>query len=121
VSAVTPAYFLINYAIGGISGWKIDLKRYGDATDMWVDYVRVYSGTLPAPTITPKGAYLFDQPTTVSLSCPAPSAKIHYTLDGITPTTTSPVADGPVTITAPGIITAIAFAEGVQASRPATA
>jgi hypothetical protein len=36
--------FLINYAIGGISGWEIDLEREGNATDMWVDYVRVYQG-----------------------------------------------------------------------------
>ena len=36
--------FLINYAIGGISGWKVDLKREGNASDMWVDYVRVYHG-----------------------------------------------------------------------------
>lgn len=38
-----PHCFLIDYAIGGISGWKIDLDRYGNGTDMWVDYVRVYS------------------------------------------------------------------------------
>ena len=44
LSARQPFFFLINYAIGGISGWKIDLARYGDATDMWVDYVRVYQG-----------------------------------------------------------------------------
>jgi hypothetical protein len=36
--------FLINYAVGGISGWKIDLKREGGASDMWVDYVTVYQG-----------------------------------------------------------------------------
>jgi hypothetical protein len=39
-----PYWFLINYAIGGISGWHIDAARYGNATDMWVDYVRVYQG-----------------------------------------------------------------------------
>jgi beta-glucanase (GH16 family) len=39
-----PHCFLINYAIGGISGWKIDLERYGDGSDMYVDYVRVYHG-----------------------------------------------------------------------------
>lgn len=39
-----PTYFLINYAIGGISGWHIDLARYGNQSDMWVDYVRVYQG-----------------------------------------------------------------------------
>ena len=44
VSKSAPFTFLINYAVGGISGWKIDLKREGDASDMWVDYVRVYHG-----------------------------------------------------------------------------
>jgi hypothetical protein len=39
-----PFWFLINYAIGGISGWKIDLERYGNVSDMYVDYVRVYAG-----------------------------------------------------------------------------
>ena len=37
-------WFLINYAIGGISGWHIDMDRYGNASDMYVDYVRVYAG-----------------------------------------------------------------------------
>jgi len=40
--SLNPQFFLINYAIGGISGWKIDLARYGNASDMYVDYVRVY-------------------------------------------------------------------------------
>jgi hypothetical protein len=44
MSANQPLWFLINYAIGGISGWKIDLDRYNNSTDMWVDYVRVYQG-----------------------------------------------------------------------------
>ena len=43
-SKALPHFFLINYAIGGISGWKIDLEREGYATDMWVDYVRAYQG-----------------------------------------------------------------------------
>jgi len=44
ISKTEPAGFLINYAIGGISGWKINLDREGNASDMWVDYVRVYQG-----------------------------------------------------------------------------
>ena len=44
VSKTAEFTFLINYAIGGISGWKIDLAREGGASDMWVDYVRVYRG-----------------------------------------------------------------------------
>ena len=43
VSLAQPAWFLIDYAIGGISGWPIDLERYGNQSDMWVDWVRVYS------------------------------------------------------------------------------
>lgn len=37
-----PHCLLINYAIGGISGWKIDLERYDNGSDMYVDYLRVY-------------------------------------------------------------------------------
>lgn len=43
VSKKFPHCFLINYAIGGISGWKIDLSRYNEGSDMWVDYVRVFA------------------------------------------------------------------------------
>lgn len=45
VTRILPHFFLINYAIGGISGWKIDLEREGYASDMWVDFVRVYQGS----------------------------------------------------------------------------
>jgi hypothetical protein len=43
VSRDNPHLFLVNLAIGGISGWPINLSRYGEGTDMWVDYVRVYA------------------------------------------------------------------------------
>lgn len=43
ISKEFPHYFLVNYAIGGISGWPIDLSRYNEGSDMWVDYVRVYA------------------------------------------------------------------------------
>ena len=43
VSRENPHFFMINYAIGGISRWPIDLERYGNGSDMWVDYVRVYA------------------------------------------------------------------------------
>lgn len=44
VSKSSRLFFMINYAIGGISGWHIDMQRYGNVSDMWVDYVRVYHG-----------------------------------------------------------------------------
>lgn len=42
ISKKTPFFFLINLATGG--GWPVDLSRYGGIADMYVDYVRVYSG-----------------------------------------------------------------------------
>lgn len=36
-----PTYFLVNLAVGG-NGWPVDLSRYGNIVDMYVDYIRVY-------------------------------------------------------------------------------
>jgi hypothetical protein len=44
VSRQRPFYFLINLATG--SGWPVDLSRYDGIADMYVDYVRVYSGAV---------------------------------------------------------------------------
>jgi len=33
----------VNLAIGGISGWRIDLSRVHGVADMYVDYIRVYA------------------------------------------------------------------------------
>ncbi|MDO4950143.1 MAG: family 16 glycosylhydrolase [Bacteroidales bacterium] len=35
---------MVNYAIGGASGWKVDLERYGNRSNMYVDYIRVFEG-----------------------------------------------------------------------------
>lgn len=39
-----PLFFLVNLATGG--GWPVDLSRYGGRADMYVDYIRVYQGTV---------------------------------------------------------------------------
>ena len=44
VTKSQKTWFLIDYAIAGISGWPYDLERYGNESDMWVDWVRVYCG-----------------------------------------------------------------------------
>lgn len=36
-----PMYFMVNLAIGG-NGWPVDLARYGNVADMYVDFIRVY-------------------------------------------------------------------------------
>ena len=45
VSTERPFYFLIDLATGG--GWPVDLSRYNGHVDMYIDYVRVYSGAKP--------------------------------------------------------------------------
>ncbi|MCM3626119.1 S-layer homology domain-containing protein [Paenibacillus glycanilyticus] len=52
--ANTPMYFMLNLALGG--GWPIDLAKYGDQIDMYVDYVRVFEPdaiTNPNPATQP--------------------------------------------------------------------
>ncbi len=44
LSKVEPIFFFVNLAVGGASGWKVDLSQYGGLADMYVDYVRVYQG-----------------------------------------------------------------------------
>ena len=46
LSKKQPLFFLIHLATGG--GWPVDLSRYNGLADMYVDYVRVYSGNPPA-------------------------------------------------------------------------
>jgi hypothetical protein len=43
LSATLPIVPLVNLAVGG-AGWKADLTRYGNQTDMWVDYLRMFQG-----------------------------------------------------------------------------
>ncbi|WFB37813.1 family 16 glycosylhydrolase [Kiritimatiellota bacterium B12222] len=53
VSRDNPHFFLINYALGGISRWPVDLTRYDEGSDMWVDYVRVFAKEKVAPGYRP--------------------------------------------------------------------
>jgi len=36
-----PMYFMVDLAIGG-NGWPVDLARYGNVVDMYVDFIRAY-------------------------------------------------------------------------------
>lgn len=119
-SKAQPAWFLINYAIGGISGWQIDMERYGNKTDMWVDFVRVYSGRTQAPEIHVDG-FVGARPATVTLSCVTEGAIIRYTVDGAEPTAGSARYDGPFAMDKPGTVRAVAAADGLTASLPSEA
>ena len=114
-SKALPAWFLINYAIGGISGWQIDMDRYGNKTDMWVDYVRVYSGCIQMPEISVDG-FPGAKPAMATLSSVTEGAPIHYTIDDTEPTENSPLYAGPVAIAKPCTIKAKAFGKGLKPS-----
>lgn len=43
LSKVDKLWFMADFAVGGISGWAIDLSRYNGIADMYIDYVRVYA------------------------------------------------------------------------------
>ncbi|OMF28079.1 hypothetical protein BK133_18865 [Paenibacillus sp. FSL H8-0548] len=66
-----------------------------------------------APTFTPASGKVFKNPLEVSIASPAADAVIRYTIDGSTPTSSSPVYSGPFTITEQTTVKAYAAKEGV--------
>ena len=72
------------------------------------------------PSFTPaSGSYNSAQ--TVTISSPLPSAVIHYTTNGSTPTGSSPTYTGPITVSTTETIQAIAVAAGYPNSAVASA
>lgn len=82
-----------------------------------------YTINLPVaspPAFSPAaGTYSGTQ--TVTISSSTPSATIYYTTDGSTPTTSSPVYSGPISVSTSETINAIATASGYATSTVASA
>jgi hypothetical protein len=72
------------------------------------------------PTFSP-AALAYSSPVAVTISDATTGAVIHYTTNGTTPTTSSPVYSGPVTVSANQTLTAMALASGYSASSVASA
>ncbi len=73
-----------------------------------------------APTFSP-AAGTFSTAQSITLSSTTPSAVIYYTLDGSTPTTSSPVYAATISIAATATLKAIAVASGYTTSAVASA
>jgi Chitobiase/beta-hexosaminidase C-terminal domain/FG-GAP-like repeat len=73
------------------------------------------------PTISPANGTTFSSTLSVSISDATSGATIYYTTNGTTPTTSSNVYSGPVTISASSTVEAIAGGSGFTTSGVATA
>jgi hypothetical protein len=74
-----------------------------------------YLDQVQAPVISPNGGSFADQ-AEVTISSLTAGAKIRYTTDGSTPTQTSMLYSGPITIWNSATLNAIAFKAGMQPS-----
>jgi hypothetical protein len=79
-----------------------------------------YTIQTPTPSFSP-AAGTYSQPQSVTIGDTAAGATIRYTTDGTTPTASSPVYSGPISVTRTTTINAIAFANGMTTSAVASA
>ena len=77
--------------------------------------VTVGEAGLAAPKINPAGGTFFD-PVQVTITCPTPNAKIYYTTNGNTPTTSSTQFTAPFTLNQTTTVKAISALDGETSS-----
>jgi hypothetical protein len=75
-------------------------------------FVSFENGNLPMPEISPRATHTAVCTITTSVA----GATIRYTLDGSTPTGTSPIYTGPIAITHPVVVSACTFLAGSNPS-----
>jgi hypothetical protein len=80
----------------------------------------ISSSATATPAFNPAGG-TYTSTQTVTIATTTPSATIYYTTNGSTPTTSSPVYSGPITVSATETLKAIAVASGSTASAPGSA
>jgi hypothetical protein len=93
----------------GLTGLRVRPTGAGAVQLVRLDVIDATTVETPVFSL-PAGSYTTDQ--TVSISTETPQAVIHYTLDGSTPTTLSPVYSGPLTIGTTTTLRAIAVRPG---------
>ena len=103
----------VKFAVPTVANGKVYV---GTATGLAV----FGNGVFAPPAITPNGGS-FSNSVTVTLTSSVPGAAIHYTTDGTTPTATSPVYAGRLTLTDTTTLQAVATMPGWQVSPVAVA
>jgi Chitobiase/beta-hexosaminidase C-terminal domain len=88
--------------------------------DARATYVTTTLNTLPAPRISPRYAFPAIGPVSVTMESDTPGATIHYTLDGTTPDSSSPMYTGSVQLNSSAVVQARSF-EGSSSSFPSLA
>lgn len=84
-----------------------------------IAYPTVESSVLPMAVIS-KNRERFDAPMLITITSPTEKSDIRYTVDGTTPTETSPLYKKPFTITTSTIVKAKVFKKGATASFTST-
>jgi len=103
-------------------GDTLDYVGYPTGTGGWfgMTYKIEEVEAVAMPTFSPPSG-TFATSVQVSISCSTVGAAIHYTLDGSTPTASSPLYTGPITLTATTTVKAIGTLTGVPDSPVAEA
>ena len=123
VSTNTRGFALNNQGkFGAYSTTNLNNGSY----NFYLDFFVKGEGSTPTgpvvatPTFTPE-AGTYAEAQMVTIACATDSATIHFTLDGSTPTATSPQYTAPLTISTTTTIKAIAMRDGYDNSAVATA
>ena len=77
-------------------------------------YVTVTPNALPAPRLSPRYGAPVITPVPVTIENLTPGSTIHYTVDGTTPTLSSPVYNGPIQLDSGAVVQARSFLGGAS-------
>jgi hypothetical protein len=100
---------------------EVNLYPGSNNGDGLFDEIRLgatWASVLPVPSLPAAPVVFsplpgrFQQPVNVALTSPTSGATIHYTLDGSTPTTASPVYSAPLAVGATTVVRALAVKSG---------
>ena len=86
----------------------------------WGSTVLAGSGQAAAPDFSPPGG-TYSAPQSVSIASSTSGASIYFTTDGSTPTTSSTLYSGPITVSSTTTVRAVAVASGLTPSNVSAA